>query len=242
MKYYIYILLFIIASNLNTIAQSTFSEENIRNAVATFIRENISSNSDIKILSNIETIKFSQSNVSATIINKSSDFDNYIQLQIIFKSDYKNLKFLDISAKVIKYIEVPFAVRNISKSEKINSEDFEYKLVDETKYKSIDSNIFQLIGKKANKFIQKGSLISPDMLEAELLINRGDKVIILSNAGAISVRTQGTALEDGAEGQTIRVSRETFNKKILQGIVQSDASVLINLGNGNLGMGYEKNP
>jgi len=240
MKLYINILAILILSSFQLIAQSTFSENTIRNAVVSYLKENINQNVDIEILNDIEEIKYSQSGVSATIINKNNSFDGIVNLQILFKANNKNLKFLDIQARIIKYIELPFAARNIPRNSTIESEDIEYKLIDDSKYNNIDSNIFNIIGKKSNKFIQNGALIQPNMLESEKIINRGDKVIILSNSGAIFVRTQGTALEDGAEGQMIRVSRDSFNKKILQGMVQSDGSILINSSSNNLGMEYEK--
>lgn len=241
MKFYINILILIILSNLNIIAQSTFSEQTIRKAILSYLKDNAPQNSEFEIMSEIEEVKYSQPGITATIINKSNSYNGLINLQILFKSSDKNLKFLDVQARVIKLIELPFATRNISKNTVISSEDIEYKFIDESKFKAIDSNIFDLIGKRTNKFIQKGVLIQENMLESEKIINRGDKVIILSNSGAISVRTQGTALEDGAEGQTIRVSRDSFNKKILSGIVQNDGSILININSNNLGLGYEKN-
>ena len=240
MKLYNNILIIIILSSMNIIAQSTFSEQTIRKAILSYLQENAPQNSEFEILSEIEEVKYSQSDITATIINKSNDYSGIINLQILFKLGNKNLKFMDVKARIKRLVELPFASRNISKNSIISSDDIEYKLINESKFKNIDSNIFNIIGKRSSEFIQKGALIRSDMLESEKIINRGDKVIILSNSGAVSVRTQGTALEDGAEGETIRVSRDSFNKKILSGIVQSDGSILININSTSLGFGYEK--
>lgn len=241
MKLYFNILILIILSNLNIVAQSTFSEQTIRKAVLSYLKENAPLDSEFEILSEIEEVKYNQPGISATIINKNEIFDGIINLQIIFKSANKNIKFLDVKVRIFKLTKFPFASRNISKNSILNPEDIEYKLIDESKFSLSDVKIINLIGKRTSKFIQKGALIQSSMIETEKIINRGDKVIILSNSGAVYVRAQGTALEDGAEGQNIRVSRDSFNKKILQGTVQSDGSILINSSSNNLGFGYDKN-
>ncbi len=227
MKLFFNILILFIVNILQLLAQSTFSEQTIRSAINTYLKDNIAQSSDYEIISKIEPIKYSQSGVTASIINNDGIFSGIINLQIVFKADNIKLKILNISVRIIDFIEMPFATKNIYRNSIISSDDIEYKLIDKNKYESNDIINLNIIGKKSTKYIQKGSLIQSNMIESDKIINRGDKVIIYSNSGAISVKAQGIALEDGSEGQPIRISIEASNKRILYGIVQADGSVLI---------------
>ncbi len=57
------------------------------------------------------------------------------------------------------------------------------------------------------------------MLPADL-INKGESIIIEAKKGALVVRTQGLALENGYQGQQIRVLNERSQKEIRARVVR----------------------
>jgi flagella basal body P-ring formation protein FlgA len=72
----------------------------------------------------------------------------------------------------------------------------------------------QLINLTARRSIPAGTLLTANMLLIPDLIQRGDLVIIEAIIGALSVRTQGTALENGKQGEQIKVLNNKSQKEI----------------------------
>lgn len=98
---------------------------------------------------------------------------------------------------------------------------------------SVGSNpyIFSLenvVGKIAKRAMANATALSPAMLDAPLLVHRGEKVIILAEATGIQVRMAGTALMDGTEGQIIR-ARNTRSKRMVEGQVIKPGIIRVNM-------------
>jgi flagella basal body P-ring formation protein FlgA len=76
----------------------------------------------------------------------------------------------------------------------------------------------QAVGKRLVRSVNAGTVLSAGLLRAPLMVHRGDRVTIIANTGGLQVRMAGTALEDGAQGQMIRV-RNLSSKREVQGVV-----------------------
>jgi flagella basal body P-ring formation protein FlgA len=73
-------------------------------------------------------------------------------------------------------------------------------------------------GMIAKRALPADTALSVTMLDAPLLVRRGQQVILLAQAAGIEVRMSGTALGDGAEGELVRV-RNSRSKRIVEGLV-----------------------
>jgi flagella basal body P-ring formation protein FlgA len=71
-----------------------------------------------------------------------------------------------------------------------------------------------------------GRMLTPQMLQADLAIRRGQTVTLAVNNSGVSIRMSGKALMDGALGQRIRVEN-TNSGRIVEGIVRSREHVEI---------------
>jgi len=72
----------------------------------------------------------------------------------------------------------------------------------------------QVIGLKARRSLSPNTALTPQLLEAALLVNKGDSVIIQAQISGLSIRTQGVALEDGSLGEQIDVMNSRSQKVI----------------------------
>jgi flagella basal body P-ring formation protein FlgA len=81
-------------------------------------------------------------------------------------------------------------------------------------------------GYRARYSIAQGAVITPNMVEADSVIQKGQQVHLSSLAGSVKVSMAGIALQNGALGGRIRVKNLSSGKQ-LEGIVESDHSVLI---------------
>jgi len=64
------------------------------------------------------------------------------------------------------------------------------------------------------------------MLEAPVVIKRGDQTVIAAGNANFSVRMTGKALQDGAVGEQIRV-QNLASKRTIHGDVQADGTIAV---------------
>ncbi|WP_412852473.1 flagellar basal body P-ring formation chaperone FlgA [Ectothiorhodospira shaposhnikovii] len=73
-----------------------------------------------------------------------------------------------------------------------------------------------------------GTALSPQMVEPQRLVQRGQKVMLVAQNTAISVRMEGQALADGAYGDRVQV-RNLSSRRIVEGRVLSAGVVGVNM-------------
>ena len=82
-------------------------------------------------------------------------------------------------------------------------------------------------GLMASRNIRINTFLTDQLTELPDLVKKGSNVLITAQSGAISVKMNGTALEDGVMGQQIRV-QNVSSGRIVYGKVVSDSEVLVN--------------
>jgi flagella basal body P-ring formation protein FlgA len=70
----------------------------------------------------------------------------------------------------------------------------------------------------SRRSLRAGTVLSPDMLDPPVIINRGERVKIRVNRPGIRIEMNGTALENGRQDERIRVRNEQ-SQKIVHGRV-----------------------
>ncbi len=83
-----------------------------------------------------------------------------------------------------------------------------------------------IVGRRLLRPISPGTVLSPGLFAARLLVHRGDHVSILAEVGRVHVRGHGTALGNAAAGARVKV-RNNSSGRILQGLVVSTDTVQI---------------
>ncbi len=81
-------------------------------------------------------------------------------------------------------------------------------------------------GQVLRRAVPAGAALSPALLEAPLLIRRGQPVTLQARTGALMVQAPGLARGDGALGQVIEVQNAS-SKKIIQAVVLNEKTVEI---------------
>ncbi len=83
-----------------------------------------------------------------------------------------------------------------------------------------------VVGHRLKQQVIAGRIITPAMLEADLVVRRGQSVTLLATVRGIRVSMNGKALINGAIGQRIRVENYSSGR-IVEGIVRSPETVEI---------------
>lgn len=86
-------------------------------------------------------------------------------------------------------------------------------------HSSFTTEITQLLGHRPRRGIRAGQPVSPGLLAAEELVKKGDQVIIKARADGLLASMTGTALDDGARQQEIKVRNHSSGKVISAWVV-----------------------
>lgn len=81
-------------------------------------------------------------------------------------------------------------------------------------------------GLRARRSIAQGAVITANMVEANAIVHKGQRISLRSDSGPISVTMSGIALEDGAVNGRIAV-RNLSSGRRLEGIVESSEVVVL---------------
>jgi flagella basal body P-ring formation protein FlgA len=127
-----------------------------------------------------------------------------------------------------RVIRVPVLKTDLHNGQIITAENVDYVT---RKAVTIGPNVVrtpeELIGSTPRRNLNAGDLIRPDALEMPQLIARGDLVTMVFKQGGMFLTARGRALEDGAMGQTIKVSNSVSNRTI-EGRVTATKEITIN--------------
>jgi flagella basal body P-ring formation protein FlgA len=210
---------------------SDFSSIRIKNAVEDYINDNAKGDIEIEFLREIATQSFNFENVKAVIQNESIKFRGIIDITIRFESNGRIIKYLEIPVKIIVYQNAAVASKTIPRGIQITKNDLIMKRVETSNIESPILRLDEVEGKKVNRNVGAGTIISQGFISEEQIIKRGEKVTIIVQSGAVQIKTLGTALEDASAGQSVRVKRDGSVKKALEGIASEDGSVVIDGNN-----------
>lgn len=78
-----------------------------------------------------------------------------------------------------------------------------------------------VIGQQLKRNVRTGTILTSALLEAPQLIGRGDLVSILIKRPTLTLETQGTALENGKLGDTIRIRNNQSNNIVVGRVIKA---------------------
>jgi flagella basal body P-ring formation protein FlgA len=86
------------------------------------------------------------------------------------------------------------------------------------------NDIREAVGKRLVSSVRAGEIIKQDMVELTPIIKKGDRVAIIADTETLLIRSQGEAMEGGAEGEMIRVRNSKSKKEVYARVI--DASTV----------------
>ena len=86
----------------------------------------------------------------------------------------------------------------------------------------------ELARQRLKRDLPSGTVLSPAMLQPEMLIKRGQQVTVVATVAGIEVRTTAVALSDGVASSRIRV-KNLNSAKVVEGLVDSNSVVRVEL-------------
>lgn len=125
----------------------------------------------------------------------------------------------NMAVNVKVYREMLVSSRNLSRGALITDADISIEEVDISQVRGqLIDDPQAAIGMEVRRNVSAGTALSGDMLNAPIMVRRGDTVMLTAERGGISIRQQGTAMQDGESGRQITV-RNTSSNRVVQAVV-----------------------
>ena len=127
---------------------------------------------------------------------------------------------------VSEMIEALVVTKNIAKGVRLEADMLKVALVDKFKVKSRSiSTANSVLGGRAMRNIPRGYQIG---LQDVCLVCKGDEVSIVAKSGSMMIKTSGTAIENGAKGETIKVKNDSSNR-VVKGVIGDLREIYVKL-------------
>lgn len=135
--------------------------------------------------------------------------------------------YVPVKVKVLKLVVV--ANRPLSSNQIISKDDIKLQKLDIGGLQHGYLSGTQLvIGQQLKYPVSMGTVIKPNSLQAQKVIQRGEQIMLVAMAGQMEVRMSGTALDDGTLGQRVKVKNST-SKRIVEGVVDAPGIVKVSM-------------
>ena len=132
-----------------------------------------------------------------------------------------------VSGRIFALVEVPVPVRRIAPGDVIGKADLEWGLVRAdrvTPNTLVDPE--QLLGKSPRRPLSPGDPIRNTEVERVILVKKGSMVTMMLQNPNLSLSVKARAMQDGAEGDLIRIMNTDSNRIIHAMVVDSGTAIV----------------
>lgn len=131
-----------------------------------------------------------------------------------------------VQTEIIVMADVLHIARPVAIGQTLAYEDIAPQIVNLAQMpEGIFTNIAQVIGKVATTNLTAGQPLRPQMLRAPYVVLRGQTVNLVVQGRGFSIRSEGQALADAAEGQVVQVRNKSG--RIMSGLARTNSIVEI---------------
>lgn len=156
-------------------------------------------------------------------------FRGTVQLDIALHVNHKVFQRVPVVLTVRVFKEVVIANRQIFRGELFDEKDLIIRKREVTRYAgNFITEKSAVIGKRATQYISQNQIIVERMIAKPPVIQRAKEVTIVLNKPGMQLTTKGVALENGFEGETIRVKNINSNKTINAKVIDA-TTVVVNV-------------
>ncbi|NEX21077.1 flagellar basal body P-ring formation protein FlgA [Thiorhodococcus mannitoliphagus] len=134
-----------------------------------------------------------------------------------------------VPVRIERHAEVVVTARALARKQLIKGQDVR---LERKETSGLTSGYFSdpaaVIGQETKRRLVPGQVLTASHVAPPQLVERGQEVILYAVRPGLTVRMKGEALEDGAEGQRIRV-RNRSSKRVVEGYVEPSGAIRVAL-------------
>jgi len=177
-------------------------------------------------LSNRSMRLYAPSSAQASVIVENLDFDTRTRRFSAYIST-PGSKLTRVTGRMQKMLNVPVTNRRVLRGEVIRAEDIEWiKTPSERVQRDIVMYPDDLIGKTPKRGLRSGSPVRNSDVQRPIIIKKGSLVTMILKTPMMTLTSQGKAIEDGSDGDVIRLTN-TQSNTVIQAVVSGPGIVSI---------------
>jgi flagella basal body P-ring formation protein FlgA len=118
--------------------------------------------------------------------------------------------------------------KSINQFQNFSAENIEKKWLEVTGFEQqILRSENEILGKRANRYISEGKLITLNIIENMPIIKSGQSITIISRVNSVIISATGVAKEDGKKGEIISVENSASGAKLKGRVIDKDKVEII---------------
>jgi len=152
---------------------------------------------------------------------------NRFQAIIAAPAGDREAERIRVTGRVVQTVEIPVPVRVINAGEVVRDQDLVFQRVRaDIANRTVLTDPIRIVGRTTRRALPMGQAIRAGDLVATHLVTKNGIVDVRIVSRGMSLVMQGKALEDGAEGDTVRVLNTRSNKTV-QGVVTGPNQITV---------------
>jgi flagella basal body P-ring formation protein FlgA len=152
--------------------------------------------------------------LSHEVFPSNPDILGSSRFSIIFRIDGNVVKNMSVRGKIEALAQVVIAAGPLKRGEILRPQHLNTAMMDISSINNPGMAVEEFIGKKLTRNLRAGAPVLLSMVEALPIVQRGERVKIVVNSGALHLTATGLAHSDGIMHQMIRVQNINSNKII----------------------------
>ncbi len=153
---------------------------------------------------------------------------NWFQATLVAPSRDKPLTKKLVTGRIERMTKIPVLRENMNAGTVIGANDIDYIDIPQRSLKSdVALDAKDLVGLTPRRIVNSGMPLNMNDFESPRLVERGEMVTMVFNAGGLELTAQGKAMEHGAKGDRIRVTNTSSNKTVVAEVT-NDKEVKLN--------------
>lgn len=218
------------ATDVSAIGQRTLAHDTLLKEVSEYVNSQINPNNSKNItvsavpLDSRIRIKACPDNIVVTL-SEQRNFARQFPVKAECRSEGKEWKAY-VQVRVQELVETLITTTNVAKGEVLSDDMLKVALVDKHRVRNKATDDMSIIaGGRAMRNIARGYQVSGSDV---CLVCKGDSVSIIASLGNMSIKTSGTAMENGSYGESIRVKNNSSDR-IIKGVIDDLRQILVKL-------------
>ena len=226
-------LLFLLAVAVSTSSAQTVSGNAVRDAVASYIRQSASRSMETSLefedLKKDYSVGYKKCELTVSSANSVTmkGLVTFLVKARPLRSEKGFTQIIPVTVKIRTFQNILVAAQTINPHSEIEQDEVSSVRTETTDLQNPVSNLSQLKGKWSTRWIQSGKPLTFDMFTDEPIVKRGQDITIIFRTKNVTVRDQGSALQDGRMDDIIRVANE-YRDNLRAKVVGRGEVVLVN--------------
>ncbi|MDV7339066.1 flagellar basal body P-ring formation chaperone FlgA [Terasakiella sp. A23] len=139
-----------------------------------------------------------------------------------------------VTGQIHKMIDVPTLARRMAKGEVIAENDIQWvQLRADRTQRDIITDVHSLIGMSPKRHLRPEKPIRAADIQRPVLVEKGKLVTIFLKKPGLMLTSQGRALQDGADGETIRITNTNTSRTVEAVVVGASMVTVLPIGGSN---------